>query len=96
MAGSNHGHTLAAWTGVTIAFIGFTVAGLFTVMAEPLGVAAGGVVVVLGGLAGLAMRAAGMGQPKVHPQLQQGQAARSQTVPAQSGQPQTAEAQAQS
>lgn len=93
MAGSNHGHTLAAWTGVVIAFIGFTVAGLFTVMAEPLGVAAGGVVVVLGGLAGLAMRAAGMGQPKAHPHLQGG--ARSQ-VPAQSGQPQTAEAQAQS
>lgn len=37
MAGSSHGHTLAAWTGVTIAFIGFCVAGAFMVMAQPAG-----------------------------------------------------------
>ena len=37
MAGTSHGHTPAAWTGVTIAIIGFCVAGAFMVMAEPLG-----------------------------------------------------------
>ena len=52
MAGSSHGHTPAAWTGVTIAFIGFCVAGAFMVMAEPLGFWAGMVVVVLGGVVG--------------------------------------------
>ncbi|MFD7131422.1 HGxxPAAW family protein [Streptomyces sp. NPDC059894] len=64
MAGSSHGHTPAAWTGVTIAFIGFCVAGAFMVMAQPLGFWAGMVIVVLGGVVGGVMRAMGLGQPK--------------------------------
>ncbi|MFD7628479.1 HGxxPAAW family protein [Streptomyces sp. NPDC059851] len=64
MAGSNHGHTPAAWTGVIIAFIGFCVSGAFMVLANPLGFWAGMVVVALGGVVGMAMRAAGMGAPK--------------------------------
>ncbi|MFG2118604.1 HGxxPAAW family protein [Streptomyces sp. NPDC048710] len=64
MAGSSHGHTPAAWTGVTIAFIGFCVAGAFMVMAQPVGFWAGMVIVVLGGVVGAAMRAMGLGQPK--------------------------------
>ncbi|WP_406167764.1 HGxxPAAW family protein [Streptomyces sp. NBC_00996] len=64
MAGSSHGHTPAAWTGVIIAFIGFCVAGAFMVMANPLGFWAGMVVIALGGVVGMAMRAAGLGQPK--------------------------------
>ncbi|MFD8412365.1 HGxxPAAW family protein [Streptomyces sp. NPDC059650] len=64
MAGSNHGHTPAAWTGVVIAFIGFCVAGAFMVLANPVGFWAGMAVVALGGAVGLAMRAAGMGAPK--------------------------------
>lgn len=52
MAGSSHGHTPAAWTGVIIAFIGFCVAGAFMVMAEPLGFWAGMAIVVLGGVVG--------------------------------------------
>ncbi|MGW0820458.1 HGxxPAAW family protein [Streptomyces sp. NPDC002845] len=64
MAGSNHGHTPAAWTGVTITFIGFCVAGAFMVMAEPLGFWAGMVITVLGGVVGVIMRAMGMGRPK--------------------------------
>ncbi|WP_327428003.1 MULTISPECIES: HGxxPAAW family protein [unclassified Streptomyces] len=64
MAGSSHGHTPAAWTGVIIAFIGFCVSGAFMVMANPLGFWAGMVIVALGGVVGLAMRAAGLGQPK--------------------------------
>lgn len=34
MAGSSHGHTPAAWTGVIISFIGFCVAGVFMVAAN--------------------------------------------------------------
>ncbi|WP_133910118.1 HGxxPAAW family protein [Streptomyces sp. NBC_00582] len=68
MAGSSHGHTPAAWTGVTIAFIGFCVAGAFMVMAQPVGFWAGMVIVALGGVVGGLMRAAGLGQPKdAHP-----------------------------
>ncbi|WP_406140677.1 HGxxPAAW family protein [Streptomyces sp. NBC_01089] len=64
MAGTSHGHTPAAWTGVIIAFIGFCVSGAFMVMASPVGVIAGLVVVVLGGVVGLGMKAAGLGMPK--------------------------------
>ncbi|ANP54474.1 hypothetical protein J2Z21_001931 [Streptomyces griseochromogenes] len=67
MAGSSHGHTPAAWTGVTIAFIGFCVAGAFMVMAQPVGFWAGMAIVVLGGVVGAAMRAMGLGQPKQQP-----------------------------
>lgn len=64
MADSSHGHTPAAWTGVIIAFIGFTVGSLFMVMAQPLGVIAGCAIVALGGVVGMVMRSMGMGQPK--------------------------------
>jgi ABC-type iron transport system FetAB permease component len=64
MAGSSHGHTPAAWTGVIIAFIGFCVAGMMMVMAQPLGFWAGMVIVVLGGVVGAVMRSMGLGQPK--------------------------------
>ncbi|WP_046729575.1 HGxxPAAW family protein [Streptomyces humi] len=64
MAGSSHGHTPAAWTGVTIAFIGFCVSGAFMVMAQPVGFWAGMVIVALGGVVGLIMRSMGLGQPK--------------------------------
>lgn len=62
MAGSSHGHTPAAWVGVIIALIGFTISGVYTVMAQPLGVVAGLVVVAVAGVVGLAMKAAGYGQ----------------------------------
>ncbi|HZG03013.1 MAG TPA: HGxxPAAW family protein [Streptomyces sp.] len=64
MAGNNHGHTPAAWTGVTISFIGFCVASAFTVMAEPVGFWAGVGIIALGALAGLVMRSMGLGQPE--------------------------------
>ncbi len=68
MAGSSHGHTPAAWTGVTIAVIGFCVAGAFMVMANPLGFWGGLALVVLGGVVGGIMRAMGLGRPRtVHP-----------------------------
>lgn len=64
MSGSAHGHTPAAWTGVTIVFLGSCVAGAFTVMAEPIGFWAGMAIMLLGGVVGMAMRAMGLGQPK--------------------------------
>jgi hypothetical protein len=64
MAGSSHGHTPAAWTGVTIAFIGFCVSGAFMVMAQPVGFWAGMAIVVVGGIVGWIMSSMGMGQPK--------------------------------
>ncbi|GGP42727.1 MULTISPECIES: HGxxPAAW family protein [Streptomyces] len=64
MAGTSHGHTPAAWTGVIISFIGFCVAGVFMVAANPLGFWVGVAVVFGGGLVGLAMRAAGLGAQK--------------------------------
>lgn len=62
--GNSHGHTLAAWTGTTIVIIGFCVAGVFMVMAEPLGFWAGMVITLLGGVVGWIMRGMGLGQPK--------------------------------
>jgi uncharacterized protein DUF6704 len=67
MAGNSHGHTLAAWTGVGIAFIGFCVAGAFMVMAQPVGFWAGMVIVVIGGIVGWIMSAMGLGMPKDRP-----------------------------
>jgi hypothetical protein len=66
MAGNSHGHTPAAWTGVTIVFIGFCIAGIFTVLGQPLGFWAGLVVIAVGAVVGAAMRAAGLGQPSPH------------------------------
>lgn len=81
MAGTSHGHTPAAWTGVIIAFIGFCISGAFMVMANPMGFWAGMVVIGVGGVVGMAMRAAGLGQtkrsPQPHPQGQ-GQLAHSE------------------
>ncbi|MFB7375651.1 HGxxPAAW family protein [Streptomyces sp. NPDC056222] len=64
MAGSAHGHTPAAWTGVIISFIGFCIAGVFMVAANQVGFWAGMGVVLLGGVIGLAMKGAGLGMPK--------------------------------
>ncbi|MCX2179290.1 hypothetical protein KV205_01920 [Streptomyces sp. SKN60] len=64
MAGSAHGHTPAAWTGVIISFIGFCIAGVFMVAANVAGFWAGIGVILLGGVVGGAMKIAGMGMPK--------------------------------
>jgi hypothetical protein len=68
MAGTSHGHTPAAWTGVIIAFIGFCVAGVFMVLAEPVGFWAGLVVIALGVVVGYAMKLAGLGIPEESPE----------------------------
>ncbi|MEV4330539.1 HGxxPAAW family protein [Streptomyces sp. NPDC049597] len=64
MAGSSHGHTPAAWTGVTISFIGFCVAGVFMVADNPVGFWAGSALIALGAIAGGAMKMAGLGTPQ--------------------------------
>ncbi|MET8970702.1 HGxxPAAW family protein [Streptomyces hydrogenans] len=64
MAGSAHGHTPAAWTGVIISFIGFCIAGVFMVAANVAGFWAGIGVILLGGVVGGAMKIAGLGMPK--------------------------------
>ncbi|PSJ27295.1 hypothetical protein B7P34_18350 [Streptosporangium nondiastaticum] len=76
MAGSSHGHTPAAWTGVTIAFIGFCVSGAFTVAAKPVGFWAGIVIIALGGVVGGVMAMMGMGQGKKAPLKVAGQASK--------------------
>ncbi|NJQ02450.1 HGxxPAAW family protein [Streptomyces zingiberis] len=67
MAGHDHGHTPAAWTGSIIAFIGFCVASAFTVLAQPIGFWAGVVVIFLGGIVGWVMKKAGMGRDETLP-----------------------------
>ena len=68
MAGtSHHGHTPAAWTGVIITFIGFCLAGAFTVMAEPVGFWVGIGVILLGGVVGGIMHLAGLGAERKPP-----------------------------
>ncbi|MFI2214615.1 HGxxPAAW family protein [Streptomyces sp. NPDC020141] len=64
MSASAHGHTPAAWTGVVISFIGFCVAGVFMVAANPLGFWGGIVIIFVGGAVGLGMMMAGLGMPK--------------------------------
>ncbi|MGW5778937.1 HGxxPAAW family protein [Streptomyces sp. NPDC003863] len=64
MAGSAHGHTPAAWTGVIISFIGFCIAGVFMVAANLPGFWAGVGVIILGGIVGGGMKIAGLGMPK--------------------------------
>ncbi|WP_207958265.1 HGxxPAAW family protein [Streptomyces sp. YIM 98790] len=59
--GHDHGNNPAAWTGVFIALIGFSLGGVFTIMAEPLLVAASAAVVALGGVVTLVMRSMGLG-----------------------------------
>ncbi|MGP3991448.1 HGxxPAAW family protein [Streptomyces sp. 3N207] len=60
----SHGHTPAAWTGSIISFVGFCVASAFTVLAQPVGVVGGLVVIGAGAVIGGIMRAAGLGQSK--------------------------------
>lgn len=63
MSGNSHGHTIAGWTGVTIIVIGFCVAGVFMVLAEPVGFWVGMVIIALGGIAGVVLRLMGLGMP---------------------------------
>ncbi|MEV4557575.1 HGxxPAAW family protein [Kitasatospora sp. NPDC049285] len=63
MSSAAHGHTPAAWTGVTISFVGFCIAGVAMIIPNVLLVVAGIAVVLIGGVVGKAMSMAGMGKP---------------------------------
>ncbi|WP_457028259.1 HGxxPAAW family protein [Kitasatospora sp. P5_F3] len=62
MSAAAHGNTPAAWTGSTIAFIGFTVSGVAMILPAIWLFWVGLAVVVLGGVVGKAMAMAGMGK----------------------------------
>ncbi|WP_245180495.1 HGxxPAAW family protein [Streptomyces montanisoli] len=64
MAGSSHGHTPAAWTGVIISFIGFCAGGGLMVADNPVGFWVSMGVVLLGGVVGVIMKYMGLGMPK--------------------------------
>lgn len=62
MAGHDHGHTPAAWTGVIISFVGFCVGGTFVIAAQPAGFWGGMGLILLGPVVGLVMRMMGLGK----------------------------------
>ncbi|GAA4844770.1 HGxxPAAW family protein [Kitasatospora terrestris] len=62
MSKAAHGHTPAAWTGVTIAFVGFCVSGVAMIIPNILLFWAGIAVIVIAGVVGKAMSIAGMGK----------------------------------
>ena len=62
MSGSAHGHTTAAWTAVTICFIGFMLAGVAMVIPSPVLVVVGLVISAVAPVIGKIMSAAGFGK----------------------------------
>ena len=62
MSGSAHGHTTAAWTAVTICFVGFMVAAVAMVAPWPIWVVIGLVIAAVGPIIGKVMSAAGFGK----------------------------------
>jgi hypothetical protein len=62
MSGSAHGHTTAAWTAVSICFIGFMIAGVAMVVPSPVLVVVGLVIAAIAPVVGKAMSAAGFGK----------------------------------
>jgi hypothetical protein len=67
MSAASHGHNPAAWTGVTITFVGFCVSGVAMILPAVWLFWVGMAVVVAGGVVGKAMSMAGMGkQPTTH------------------------------
>ncbi|MFF1902193.1 HGxxPAAW family protein [Kitasatospora sp. NPDC058218] len=76
MSAAAHGHNPAAWTGVTISFVGFAIAGVAMILPSVPVVWAGLAVVVIGGVVGKAMSMAGMGkQPSPHVETHEDRAA---------------------
>jgi hypothetical protein len=62
MSGSAHGHTTAAWTAVTICFVGFMIAAVAMVVPSPVLVVVGLAIAAIAPLIGKAMSAAGFGK----------------------------------
>ncbi|WP_042423255.1 HGxxPAAW family protein [Streptacidiphilus anmyonensis] len=67
MSANAHGHTVAAWTGVTVSFVGFMLAGVAMVYSIPVLVIIGLVVAAGGAVVGKVLSAAGFGKkPDTH------------------------------
>jgi hypothetical protein len=67
MSANAHGHTVAAWTGVTVSFVGFMLAAVAMVYSIPVLVAVGLVIAAAGAVVGKVMSAAGFGKkPSTH------------------------------
>jgi predicted Na+-dependent transporter len=62
----DHGHTLAAWTGVTISFVGFCAAGGFMVASKPVPFWVSIGVILLGAVVGGVMKMMGFGAKMPH------------------------------
>lgn len=60
---TGHGNTPAAWTSVTIMFVGFVIGAVAVVLANIPLLIGGGVVIVLGALTGKVMAMLGYGAP---------------------------------
>jgi hypothetical protein len=88
MAGSSHGNTPAAWTGVIISFVGFCAGGVFMVGDQPVGFWVSLGVVLLGGVVGVGMRMMGLGMPKESEEMRR---ARAEAERAQTAVPETQE-----
>lgn len=70
MAEHGHGHSVAAWTAVTILLVAAAIMSLAVVLASVWMFVAGGVLVVVGVIAGKVLAMAGFGQNK--PETPQG------------------------
>lgn len=72
IADPGHGHSPAAWAGVIIMLLGFTVGTLFFCLEQPVGVWIGVAIIPVGALIGWILAKAGYGvkgpkyQPKGH------------------------------
>jgi len=72
IADPGHGHSPAAWAGVIIMLLGFTVGTLFFCLEQPVGVWIGVAIIPVGALVGWILAKAGYGvkgpkyQPKGH------------------------------
>lgn len=64
MSVNNHGKTPAAWATTFIVILGSTIAGVAIAVANIPWAVAGFVIVALGGVVGLVMKAAGLGRKK--------------------------------
>lgn len=64
MAEHGHGHSVAAWTAVTILLVASAIMSLAVVLASVWMFAAGGVLVLVGVIAGKVLAMAGFGQHK--------------------------------
>jgi hypothetical protein len=63
----DHGHTLAAWTAVTVMFLGSCVSGAAVIAAQPWLFFVGLGVIVVGAIAGKVMQMMGLGAQPTPP-----------------------------